>query len=178
LIAVLIYTAARAGAVARLRLRDFIHDGSQFALRFAEKGGKARSIPVRHGLQGFIQDYLLVAGIEGDAKDGPLFRTLGGKRLPSRPMSGVDIGRMVKRRLKAAGLPSAISPHSFRSWAATALLLQGVAWRMFNICSATPMPAPRSFTIDSRNKPRGISSSAFQYRMPACFSHARQRPIY
>jgi len=34
---------------------------------------------------------------------------------------------MLKRRLKAAGLPTIISPHSFRSCAATDLLLQGVA---------------------------------------------------
>ncbi len=32
-----------------------------------------------------------------------------------------------KRRLKAASLPPVISPHSFRSMAATDLLLQGVA---------------------------------------------------
>ncbi len=128
LIATLIYTAARAGAVAKLRLRDFVHDGMQFALRFTEKGGKARSIPVRHDLQGFLQEYLLAAGIADDAKDAPLFRTLGGaKQLSANAMNGVDVCRMVKRRLKAADLPTLISPHSFRSCAATDLLLQGVA---------------------------------------------------
>ncbi len=45
LIATLIYTAARAGAVAKLRLKDFVNEGTQFALKFSEKGGKARSIP-------------------------------------------------------------------------------------------------------------------------------------
>ena len=128
LIATLIYTAARAGAVAKLRLRDFVHDGTQFALRFTEKGGKARSIPVRHDLQAFLQDYLNIAGITDDAKDAPLFRTLDvAQRLSNRPMNGVDICRVVKRRLKAAGLPTAISPHSCRSCAATDLLRQGVA---------------------------------------------------
>lgn len=34
---------------------------------------------------------------------------------------------MVKRRIRAAGLPSGISPHSFRACTATDLLLQGVA---------------------------------------------------
>src|SRR5690606_18945393 len=38
-IAILIYTAVRAGAVARLRLRDFYDVGDQHCLRFAEKGG-------------------------------------------------------------------------------------------------------------------------------------------
>ncbi|WP_391527835.1 tyrosine-type recombinase/integrase [Pirellulimonas nuda] len=41
-------------------------------------------------------------------------------------MGGVETCRRVKRRLEAAGLPGNISPHSFRSCAATDLLLQGV----------------------------------------------------
>jgi len=129
ILATLIYTAARAGAVAKLRLRDFVQDGTQFALRFAEKGGKARSIPVRHDLQGYLQEYIQVVGLEGAPKDSPLFRTVAGvgRRLSDRPLGGVDICRMVKRRLKAAALPDLISPHSFRSCAATDLLLQGVA---------------------------------------------------
>jgi integrase/recombinase XerD len=128
LIAVLIYTAARAGAIAKLRRRDLVHDGAQFALHFAEKGGKARSIPVRHDLQGMVQEYLLVAGLETAPKDSPLFRSANGARrlLTDRPLSGVDVCRMVKRRLEAAELPTLISPHSFRGCTATDLLLQGV----------------------------------------------------
>ena len=42
-------------------------------------------------------------------------------------MNGADICRLVKRRLKAAGLPTVISPHFVRSCAARELLLQGVA---------------------------------------------------
>jgi site-specific recombinase XerD len=107
-------------------MRDFAQDGTQFVLRFAEKGGKARAIPVRHDLEQFLQDYLLVWQLREAPKDTPLFRTLvGGNRPGLGPMSGVDICRMVKRRLKAAGLSTAISPHSFRSCAATDLLLQG-----------------------------------------------------
>ncbi|MGD9721466.1 MAG: tyrosine-type recombinase/integrase [Pirellulales bacterium] len=129
MIATLIYTAARAGAVGKLRLKDFAHDGTQYVLRFAEKGGKARSIPVRSDLQQFIVEYLFAAAIEDDAKDAPLFRTAGGRkaRLTTRAMNNVDICRLVKRRLKSAGLPAVISPHSFRSCAATDLLLQNVA---------------------------------------------------
>jgi len=129
LIATLIYTAARAGAVAKLRLKDFEFDGTQFALRFAEKGGKARLIPVRADLQRFLQEYLVASGLESGEKDSPLFRTAAGRcaKLSAAPMSGVDICRLVKRRLKAAGLPTLMSPHSFRSMAATDLLLQGVA---------------------------------------------------
>ena len=42
-LAVLVYTAARVGAVAKLTLKSLKHDGAQYTLRFAEKGGKGGS---------------------------------------------------------------------------------------------------------------------------------------
>ena len=65
ILATLAYTICRAGAVAKLRLRDFQHDGTQYVLRFQEKGGKSREIPVRHDLEGHIRAYLDAAGICG-----------------------------------------------------------------------------------------------------------------
>lgn len=61
-------------------------------------------------------------------KDRPLFRsTLGTtKRLTGNPLTGNYVLRMVKRRLKDAGLPSRLSPHSFRVTGITDLLEQGV----------------------------------------------------
>ena len=41
-------------------------------------------------------------------------------------MTAGDIARMVKRRMKDAGLPSRLSPHSFRVTTITDLLDQGV----------------------------------------------------
>jgi site-specific recombinase XerD len=126
-IGILIYTAARAGAVAKLRIRSLQHDGSQWRLRFEEKGGKSREIPVRHDLQGFILEYVETAGLRDGAKDEPLFRTTvrKTKQLTDRGMTGIDICRMVKRRLRDAGLPSRLSPHSFRVATVTDLLDQG-----------------------------------------------------
>src|SRR3954453_22300192 len=74
-LATLAYTACRAGALAKLRLGDFQHDGLQYVLRFTEKGGKSREIPVRHDLEGYILAYLDAAGIPGAAKGRPLFRS-------------------------------------------------------------------------------------------------------
>ena len=54
ILATLAYTICRAGAVAKLRLQDFQADGTQYVLRFQEKGGKSREIPVRHDLERFI----------------------------------------------------------------------------------------------------------------------------
>ena len=51
LLAVLIYTASRAGAVAALKRAHFYRSGEQYLLHFREKGGKSREIPVRHDLQ-------------------------------------------------------------------------------------------------------------------------------
>ena len=128
IMATLRYTACRAGAVAKLRLGDFQHDGTQYALRFQEKGGKSREIPVRHDLEGYIRAYLDAAGIAAEGKDRPLFRAGNGttKRLGEGPMSSATICRLVKRRLADAGLPNRLSPHSFRVSAITDLLTQGV----------------------------------------------------
>ena len=75
ILATLAYTACRAGAVAKLRLQDFQNEGKQYVLRFQEKGGKSREIPVRHDLERDIRAYLDAAGIAGEAKDRPLFRS-------------------------------------------------------------------------------------------------------
>src|SRR4051794_11093914 len=127
-IAVMIYTAARVGAVAKLKLKNLQHDGSQWCLRFEEKGGKSREIPVRHDLERFLLEYLDSAGIKGEQKEAPLFRTAISrtKRLTAKAMTAVDACRMVKRRLRSAELPARLSPHSFRVTTITDLLEQGV----------------------------------------------------
>jgi site-specific recombinase XerD len=124
IIAVLIYTAARVGAVAKLTLKNLKHDGTQYSLRFSEKGGKSREVPVRHDLEQFLLEYIEAAGIT----EGALFRTAvrRTRQLTARAMSGIDICRMMKRRLKAAGLPGQFSPHSFRVATVTDLLEQNV----------------------------------------------------
>src|SRR3954451_13260902 len=102
ILATLAYTAARAGAVAKLRLGDLQFDGTQYVLRFREKGGKSREIPVRHDLEGYIRAYVEAAGIAGDAKDAPLFRASNGGtgRLTAKPLGTERICELVKRRLK------------------------------------------------------------------------------
>lgn len=125
ILATLMYTACRVGAVSKLRLRDFYSDGRQHYLRFDEKGGAERQIPCRHDLQGYIEEYIAVA--QGDA-DAPLFRAALGRtlQLSGRPFQAKDIHRMVKRRLVAGGLPAVLTCHSFRATTATDLLEQGV----------------------------------------------------
>jgi len=127
-IATLIYTAARASAVGKLRLGHFYDAGDQYQLHFEDKRGKSREIPVRHDLEGLLKEYIAMAGLDDEPQDSPLLRTAvkNAKRLTARAMSGHDICLMVKRRLQRAGLPKALSPHSFRVATATDLLDQGV----------------------------------------------------
>ncbi len=128
IVGILIYTAARVGAIAQLRRCDFYDSGEQYCLRFHEKGGKSREIPVRHDLRLMVQDYLKAGGLSQADKASPLFRTTRrrSRQLTDNPLTSDDIGRMVKRRLYGVGLSLRLSPHSFRVTTITDLLTQGV----------------------------------------------------
>jgi site-specific recombinase XerD len=128
-IGVLAFTAARAGAVANIRRKDLVHEGGQYILRFRDKGGKDRAIPVRFDLERFLLEYLESAGLTDAAPDSFLFRSALRRtgELSDRPITGADICRMLKRRLKDAALPTTLSPHSFRVYVVTDLLSQGIA---------------------------------------------------
>lgn len=127
----LVYSGARAGAVAKLKISSLVFDGVQYSLKMQEKGGKIRNIPVRSDLQTALLDYMVTAGLQGDRKDEPLFRTFSRTQnqlcLSSRAMTGHDIYRMMKRRLQDAGLPRHLVPHSIRACVVTDLLHQGMA---------------------------------------------------
>lgn len=129
IIGTLVYTAARVGAIARLRYQSFHRARGRSFLRFIEKGGKAREIPVRVDLHQFIADYLTAAGFSESDKSLSLFRATAGrsKKLLVSGMTATDIGRMLKRRMRDAGLPDNLSPHSFRVTTITNLLTQGVS---------------------------------------------------
>jgi integrase/recombinase XerD len=127
IIATLIFTAARVGAVSRLTRGDLFSDGRQRYFRFHEKGDKQRVIPLRHDLDEMLDAYWSVCP-PGAATD-PLFLSAAGRtgRLTGGGMTANDMLRMVKRRLRAAGLHGADwCCHSFRAGTATNLLEQGV----------------------------------------------------
>jgi len=125
---VLAYTGARIGAVARLRLGDLRNFGEQRSLRFHEKGGKVREIPVRHDLDVWLREYLDAAGVAPKDDKMPLFRAADGRRgkLTAAGYAAHSMRQMLKRRLADAGLPHLFSPHSFRVAVVTDLLNQNV----------------------------------------------------
>jgi integrase len=127
---ILKYTAARAGAVAKLRTSDYFTDGRSWYFNFGEKGGKLHKVPARHDLHVQMEIYLAAAGLVGRSDKTPLFRTARKKKreLTDRGLNGNDLLRIVKRRLKAAGLPEgAFCCHSFRATTPTNLLKLKVA---------------------------------------------------
>ena len=128
LLGTLAYTGARVGALARLRRGDLEDQGSQRVLRFREKGGQQREIPVRYDLDRWLDAYLLAARIDAVPKETPLFRAALGKqkKLATGALSANAMRRMLKRRLKDARLPTIFSPHSFRVLVVTDLLTQDV----------------------------------------------------
>jgi integrase/recombinase XerD len=128
ILAILVYTSARAGAVGKLKCGNFYQAGNQRMLHFAEKGGKSREIPVRHDLEAIIWEYIDRAGLRNAPKDTPLFQSALKKKrqLSGKAIHVNDICRMMKRRLKDIGLPLQYSPHSFRVTTITDLLTQGV----------------------------------------------------
>ena len=131
-IGTLTYTGARVGAVEGLQVKDLRDYGDHRALRFHEKGGVEREIPVRIDLDRWLTEYMESCGLDAGDAAGPLFRAAqhkghGGKRgLTTRPLAAYAIRGLVKRRLKDVGLPTILSPHSFRVLVVTDLLEQGV----------------------------------------------------
>ena len=123
-----IYTGVRVAAISRLRMQDLRDHGEHRSLQFAERGGKSREIPVHRHLDEWVATYLQGAGLTDAPEASPLFPA-GERRsspLTERAMSPIAVHQMLKRRLAAAGLPSKLSPHSFRVLVITDLLRQNV----------------------------------------------------
>ncbi len=76
ILAVLHWSARRAGAIANLSLGDYYFDGERWWLSFGEKGGKPQLVKANHTLQVYLQEYINAAGIGNESKDWPVFRSV------------------------------------------------------------------------------------------------------
>jgi len=125
LISVMVYSFARVGAVVAMQVQDYYPDGKRWWFRLHEKGGKRHEVPAHHSAEEYVDAYLEAGGI-ADEKRTPLFRAVDRRRnLSPRPLHRTDVLLMVKRRVKAAGLPAAICNHTFRATGITAYLDNG-----------------------------------------------------
>ncbi len=127
LIALMVYSFARVGAVVKMNVGDYYRNGRRMWLRLHEKGGKFHEVPVHHSAEEYLHAYLEAAGIE-DQKKTPLFRSVRGrtKGFTGNAMSATDALRMIKRRALVAGqLPEGICNHTFRATGITNYLQNG-----------------------------------------------------
>ena len=94
-----------------------------FNLESDKKGGKEHDVPCHHNLDHFLDEYIAVAGIAGDA-NGYLFRTTMRRSgiLTEKPLHQQDAYRIVQKRAKAAGIETKIGNHTFRATGITAYL--------------------------------------------------------
>jgi len=101
LLGTLAYTFARIGAVVNLKVQDYYPSGKRFFLRFKEKGGKEKELPVHHKLEELLDEYLKATGL-GNEPGSLLFPAALGKtgKLSRRPLVRTDAADMLKRRLK------------------------------------------------------------------------------
>ena len=125
IIGLMCYTFARVSAMIHMRVDDYYETGKRWSVRLHEKGGKLHHVPCHHNAEAYLDAYLDAAGIR-DGKKSPLFRSFDQKkRITERAMTRTDVLRMVKRRARAAGLPSSTSCHTFRATGITAYLENG-----------------------------------------------------
>ncbi len=125
IIAVMVYSFARVGAVVGMNVEDYFQEGKRWWFRLHEKVGKRHEVPAHHNAEAYVDAYLAEAGIADDRK-GPLFRSLDRKRRPTeRRLHRLEVLAMIKRRARQAGLPISTCCHTFRATGITTYLQNG-----------------------------------------------------
>jgi site-specific recombinase XerD len=126
LIAMMIYTFGRVGAVIKMRIEDYYTQGRRGWVRLHEKGGKRHEMPCNHNLEAYLDAYIKAAGISEDL-NGYLFRTAQGKSrtLTGNPLAQSNVYRMIRRRAMMAGIKTRIGNHTFRATGITQYLRNG-----------------------------------------------------
>ena len=129
LIATMVFSFARVGAVVRMLVEDYHPRGKRWWLRLHEKGGKVHEVPTHHTLEEYLDEWLTVSNLRADGKGkGPLFPAIRGRTgtLSDSPMTRNDALRAIKRRARAAGLPAgSVCCHTFRATGITTFLENG-----------------------------------------------------
>jgi integrase len=115
LIALMLYSFARIGAVVAMKVEDVFTHNRRLWVRPHEKGGKLHDMPCNHNAEAFLRAYIDGTGIAADAK-GPLFRTVGRNgQLTGNALHRVNAYELVRKRAAAAGIKTSIGNHSFRA---------------------------------------------------------------
>lgn len=126
LIGTMLFTFIRVSEALALTVGDYHHQGRDGLIRVTQKGGVEDIKPVHHQLEQYLDAYIEAAGIAGDHK-APLFPSARGKTrtLTDRVLHRRNALDMIKRRVRAAGLPDRLRNHSFRGAGITLYLQAG-----------------------------------------------------
>lgn len=121
LIGVMVYSFARIGAVAGMKVKDAYVQNRRLWLRLHEKGGKMHDMPCHHNLETYLHEYIDRCGLKADA---PLFPTIDRetRQFSDRPLPQANAYAMIQRRALAAGIMTKIGNHTFRATGITAYL--------------------------------------------------------
>lgn len=125
LVGIMLFSFARVSAVVGMNVGDYYQNGKRWWFRFREKGGKVHEVPAHSKAQEYLDAYLTAAGIV-DQPHTPLFRAMTRHRTigTTRPHR-TDVFQMIKRRVRAAGLPPSTCCHTFRATGITVFLQNG-----------------------------------------------------
>lgn len=124
LIATMVYSFARVGAVVSMDVQDYFPRGKRYWFRLHEKGGKLHEVPAHHKAEEYLDAYIISAGLAGPKT--PLFRSVDRhRRLTERRIDRREVLAMVKRRARDASLPADTCCHTFRATGITAYLING-----------------------------------------------------
>ena len=142
LIALMVFTFARVGAVSKMKVEDYFIQGRRGYVQLHEKGGKFHRLVCHHNLEKYLDEYIAGAKLD-KTPTFPLFQSVtsrSGKELSGTPMKQPDVYVMIRRRAEAAGIKTKIGCHTFRATGITTYLKNGgrleVAQQMANHESA------------------------------------------
>ena len=123
LIATMLYTFGRVGAVIAMDVEDYRLSNHQRTFLLHEKGGKEHHVPAHHRLVEYLGEYMDATGLWDRPKE-PLFQSVDitKSRLKGTRMNRQIVFQMVRRRARRAGLPPSINCHSFRATGITKYL--------------------------------------------------------
>lgn len=132
LIATMVYSFARIGAVCALKVEDVFTAQRRLWLRLTEKGGKQVEIPCHHTLEDYLSAYIEAAGLQTSPR-APLFQTTfrngaranGQRSLSGNPISQPIAWAIMQRRVAGTGISTEICNHTWRATGITTYLKAG-----------------------------------------------------
>jgi integrase/recombinase XerD len=126
LFSTMFYTWARVSAVIALKVEDYYLRKGDRWLRLHEKRGKIHEVPVHTEARNAIDDWLQAAEI-AERPACPLFPAFCRSKelFEHRPMTRINVWKLVQSRARAVGLEKRVGCHSFRGTGLTEFMIAG-----------------------------------------------------